>query len=243
MKPQPPAISHLIIKRLKKRELRHSKRTQLESDMEDLDIERKFEEGLHKLTGIEFPKVYSSSDTKKEWGALSFPVIFCLQLLIDVVVLEQPIVASLDSIRIAQTNEYVRAAQKFSPELMETIIEARREKIRNKTREKERERRGELTKSAIKRQQKGPPAHILAKMTPKEREMDKISRSLSEVGYVAVVKKRLGFKLKNPEIALELGEKDNQPLLDQATTLIRAENRRRDKEMREASSSAQLEDI
>ncbi|KAF8202836.1 hypothetical protein BJ912DRAFT_842468 [Pholiota molesta] len=226
MKPQPPAISHLIIKRLKKRELRHSKRTQLESDMEDLDIERKFEEGLQRLTGVEFPKIYSSPEAKIEW--------------------EQPIVASLDNIRISQTHEYARAAQKFSPELMETIIEARREKIRNKTREKERERRGELTKSAIKRQRKGPPAHILAKMTPKEREMDKISRSLSEVGYVAVVKERLGFKLKNPETALELGQKDNQPLLDQATTLIRAENRRRDKEMREAiksSSSAQPEDI
>jgi hypothetical protein len=246
MKPQPPAISHLIIKRLKKRELRHSKRTQLESDMEDLDIERKFEEGLQRLTGVEFPKIYSSPEAKIEWGAYSVPVIFCLQLLIDIVILEQPIVASLDNIRIAQTHEYARAAQKFSPELMETIIEARREKIRNKTREKERERRGELTKSAIKRQRKGPPAHILAKMTPKEREMDKISRSLSEVGYVAVVKERLGFKLKNPETALELGQKDNQPLLDQATTLIRAENRRRGKEMREAiksSSPAQPEDI
>lgn len=120
---------------------------------------------------------------------------------------------------------------------MDTIIEARREKIRNKTRERERERRGELTKSAIKRRRKGPPAHILAKMTPKEREMDKISRSLSEVGYVAVVKKRLGFKLKNPEAARELGDKDNQHILDQATKLIRAENRQRAQEIQKLNKS------
>ncbi|KAF9475999.1 hypothetical protein BDN70DRAFT_996024 [Pholiota conissans] len=214
MKPQPPAISHLIIKRLKTRERRHEKRAQLEEDLQDLDFERRFEEGLQKLTRVHFPKVFSSPEARREW--------------------EQPILDSLDEIRGRQRHEYLRAAQTFSPELMETVIEARREKIRNKTREKERERRGELTKGAILRERKGPPAHILTKMTPKQREMDKISRSLSEVGYVAVVKKRLGFKLKNPEVVveLELGKEDNRPILDEAVSLIRAENRRRQKEMK-----------
>ncbi len=120
-----------------------------------------------------------------------------------------------------------RMAQTFSPELMERIFEARREKVKNKTRERERERRGEETKSSLRRKRKGPPAHILAKMTPEQRKMDEISRSLSESGYVGLVKKRLGFKLKDPELPLELGRKKNRPLLDEATSLIRAENRRK----------------
>jgi hypothetical protein len=69
-------------------------------------------------------------------------------------------------------------------------------------------------------------------MSPERREMDKVSRSLSEVGYVALVKRRLGFKLKDPEAGLELGEKENRPLLDQATAFIRAENQRREMQQR-----------
>jgi len=114
------------------------------------------------------------------------------------------------------------------PELIKEVFEARREKIRNKTKEKERERRGEVLRSTIKRQRKGPPAHILVKMSPKHKEMDKVSRSLSEVGYVALVKRKLGFKLKDPEAGLELGEKENRPLLDQAVKFIRTENKRRE---------------
>jgi len=119
---------------------------------------------------------------------------------------------------------------KFPPELVEAVFEARREKIRNKTREKERERRGEVLRSTLKRQRRGPPAHILSMMTPEQRHMDKVARSLSEVGYVALVKRRLGFKLKDPEAGLELGEKENRPLLDEALELIRAENSKRAEE-------------
>ena len=77
--------------------------------------------------------------------------------------------------------------------------EARREKIRNKTRERERERRGEVFKAVRERQAKGPPAHVLARMSPERRRLDKVVRSLSEVGYVAMVKKKLGFRLKDDE--------------------------------------------
>jgi hypothetical protein len=139
----------------------------------------------------------------------------------------EPIKFCLDEITEREKRERERANTPFSPELVESIFEARREKIRNKTREKERERRGELTLSAIRRQRKGPPAHILAKMTPERRKMDKVARSLSEVGYVALVKKRLGRKLKDPQAGLELGEKENWPLLDRGRDIIRRENRRR----------------
>jgi len=69
-------------------------------------------------------------------------------------------------------------------------------------------------------------------MSPECREMDKIFRSLGEMGYMALVKRRVGFKLKDPESGLELGEKENQPLLDQATSFIRDENQRREMEQR-----------
>ena len=144
--------------------------------------------------------------------------------------LEQPILQSLQNITESNSLDYARASAPYRPELVAAVLEARRRKIRNKTREKDRERRGEVLKSTPKRQRKGPPAHILAQMSPERREMDKVSRSLSEVGYVALVKRRLGFKLNDPEAGFELGEKENRPLLDQATAFIRAENRRREME-------------
>ena len=141
--------------------------------------------------------------------------------------LAEPIRHCLDEIAMKERRERDRASTPFPPEMMEAILEARREKIRNKTREKERERRGELTLSAIRRERKGPPAHILATMSPERRKMDKVARSLSEVGYVALVKRRLGRKLKEPEAGLELGEKENRELLDKARDMIRKENQRR----------------
>jgi len=113
---------------------------------------------------------------------------------------------------------------------LEEIIEARRTKIRNKTRERERERRGEILKSTVRRQRKGPPAHILAKMSPKRRRMDQVARSLSEVGYVALVKRRLGMRLKDPDAGLELGEKKNRPLLTHAASILNKENKKRAEE-------------
>lgn len=147
-------------------------------------------------------------------------------------VLEQPILQSLQDITKSNSLDFARAKTPYRPELVAAVLEARRRKIRNKTLEKDRERRGEVLKSTLKRQRKGPPAHILAKMSPECREMDKVSRSLSEVGYVALVKRRLGFKLKDPEAGLELGEKENRPLLDQATAFVRAENQRKEMEQR-----------
>ena len=132
-----------------------------------------------------------------------------------------------------------RANRPFPPELLEDIIEARRTKIRNKTREKERERRGEILKSTLRRQRKGPPAHILAKMSPERRRMDKVARSLSEVGYVALVKRRLGMRLRDPDAGLELGEEKNRPLLSHAASMVNKENRRRAEEEQKLINSEQ----
>ena len=133
-----------------------------------------------------------------------------------------------------------RANRPFPPELLEQIIEARRTKIRNKTREKERERRGEVLKSTLRRQRKGPPAHILAKMSPERRRMDKVARSLSEVGYVALVKRRLGMRLKDPDAGLELGEEKNRPLLTHAANMLNKENRKRAEEEQKLINSSNI---
>ncbi|KAJ7212747.1 hypothetical protein B0H12DRAFT_1213443 [Mycena haematopus] len=74
---------------------------------------------------------------------------------------------------------------------------ARREKVANKTRERMRERRGEILRCTIERARKGPPAHVLARMTPAERRADRIIRGVGEVGYVGMVKRRMGGKLRD----------------------------------------------
>jgi len=67
-------------------------------------------------------------------------------------------------------------------------------------------------------------------MTPRQRELDKAARSLSEVGYSALAKRRLGRKLEDPDAGLELGDKANRTLLKKATRFIWKENLRRQRE-------------
>lgn len=90
-----------------------------------------------------------------------------------------------------------RARTSYSRELLDMVKEARREKIRNKTRERERERRGEILHSTIRRMNKGPPAHVLSKMSPEQRRKDRISRGSSEAGYAGRVKREAGMKLRD----------------------------------------------
>ena len=101
---------------------------------------------------------------------------------------------------------YERAAMRYPKEMLDLIREARREKVRNRTREHERVRRGFVSKAVLRRSRKGPPAHILVKMTDWERRADQISRGVSEVGYVGMIKAQLGMKLKDPNRWKELEE-------------------------------------
>lgn len=115
----------------------------------------------------------------------------------------------------------------YPPELLELTARARREKCVNKARERQRELRGEVLSITLKRRRKGPPAHVLAKMTPEERRMDKIVRSgVSEVGYVGMTKRRMGWKLRDGgtglarEDGLGLG-KEQKTRLKRLTSLVR----------------------
>lgn len=82
--------------------------------------------------------------------------------------------------------------------MLSTLLAARREKVRNKTSERERERRGEVLQSTLRRRRKGPPAHVLDRMSEEERKRDKVLRGVSEVGYVGMLKSKAGRKMRDP---------------------------------------------
>lgn len=118
----------------------------------------------------------------------------------------------------------------FPVKLIEQLKDAKRDKVVNKSREKMRERRGEILRSTLIRRRSLPPAHVLSTMTPSQKKLYKIARgSLSEVGYVGAVKRKLGWKLKDPGLGekLEAGEVGERERLDEMERSIRRENARR----------------
>ena len=140
-----------------------------------------------------------------------------------------PIEGWLAEIQESYARELERAQKPFPQEMLDQIILARTEKIANKTRERQRERRGEVLKRTIERKNQGPPAHVLAKMTREERRLDWISRGVSEVGYVGHVKRKLGFKLKEPDAwKREEGRESERGRMDQVSKEIAVENERRE---------------
>lgn len=95
------------------------------------------------------------------------------------------------------------AKMKFSPELIRTVKQARRDKIANKTQEKERERRGEILNKTRKRMSQGLPAHLIATRGPRGVSLDKTIKQPSEGGYAGMIKRRAGMRLKNDSQARE----------------------------------------
>ncbi|TFK52819.1 hypothetical protein OE88DRAFT_1656428 [Heliocybe sulcata] len=137
-----------------------------------------------------------------------------------------------------------REASPYPPELVEMVRNARREKIANKTRERERERRGEVLACTVRRMRKGPPAHVAIKMTEEQKRLDKASRSPSEVGYVAIAKRKLGHKLRNPEAwKVEIGRDEDQERFHEEVLRIEKENERRARAEAEASDIPSADEI
>jgi hypothetical protein len=88
----------------------------------------------------------------------------------------------------------------YTPEVLARIKQARQEQIANETREVERERRGEVLRRTIRPRNKGLPAHVLTCMSREDKNLDRVAKSsVSEVGYVGMVKRRLGLRLRGPE--------------------------------------------
>ncbi|GJE88826.1 LYR motif-containing protein [Phanerochaete sordida] len=142
---------------------------------------------------------------------------------------KEPIQTVLRQLMESYAREGKRAQRPFPPEMLEQIKAARTAKIENKTRERQRERRGEVLQRTLNRANKGPPPHVIALMSPRRRYYDKVARSsITEVGYVGKIKKKLGFKLKNPDpFAAEDGKAEDQAKLDALEKQLREENTRR----------------
>ncbi|OSD07444.1 hypothetical protein PYCCODRAFT_1382214 [Trametes coccinea BRFM310] len=207
--PQPLHITGMIVARRKARARRAALQETLKEYMKLIGIERDVERRLlqkARRDGEAFEAVYADGS-----GGWSQPI------------LEQ-------SRRLARSFELERqrAATPYPPELLEQIKAARREKVANKTRERERERRGEMTNRLLRQMRQSPPAHRLAKMSERRRRMDAIARGASEVGYVAKVKRALGFKLRDPDAwKAEAGRPENKEMLDRMAQEIEKENARR----------------
>jgi hypothetical protein len=140
----------------------------------------------------------------------------------------QPLREKLQIIKKANEKDYDRLYSDYSPSLLLWGIRARRQKIRYKTRQYECERVGEVFPSTLARMRQGPPAHVLAKMTREERRSDKIVRSPSEVGYAAMVKMKMGRKLKDGETwRMEDGWEEEWERLERFEVEVREENARR----------------
>jgi len=140
----------------------------------------------------------------------------------------QPLRDKLQIIQKANERDYGRLYSDYPPSLLLGGIRARRQKVRYKTRQYARERVGEVFPSTLARMRQGPPAHVLAKMTPEERRADKIVRSPSEVGYTATVKMKMGRKLKDGETwKMEDGREEEWERLERLEGEVREENMRR----------------
>jgi len=76
----------------------------------------------------------------------------------------------------------------FPLKMLTAIKQAYQYKILNKTCELDWERQGEILCHTICQQNQSPPAYILVKMTQEEKRIDKLARSISEVGSVMMAK-------------------------------------------------------
>ncbi|KAI0754714.1 hypothetical protein C8Q80DRAFT_1093371 [Daedaleopsis nitida] len=209
LSPQPLHITGMITARRAARERRMAKHDILQDQMRLLNSEMQFERDLANAAtqeGQTVERVFT--DDAVAWRA--------------------PIKDVMDGISDSFDRERARLQQPYPPEMLEAIKEARREKVRNQTRERMRWRRGEVTNRLLKRMRQGPPAHVLALMTDKQRRMDRIARGAGEAGYVAQVKRRLGHKMRDPDAwKTEFGQPENRGVLERMEADIDAENQRR----------------
>ncbi|CAL1712700.1 unnamed protein product [Somion occarium] len=208
LKPQPIHVTGMIVWRKKARMRRFSLRELLWDWRDDLQRENKFELML--------------AEEVKNRGEKGFERVFGHQDWMG------HIQERLDTIQKYFVDDDKRRKLPYPPTMLEQIKQARREKNVNKLREYTRERRGEVLKRTIRRARRGPPAHVLCLMSEEEKRLDRISRSTSEVGYVAQAKMKLGWKMKDPERwKLEGGKEENLEWVRRLETKVREANERK----------------
>ena len=226
MKPQPHHITGMIVYRRKAREARQRRQKDYLETIRDLHLEHQFEKGVYALSGVGFganrDSVFGGPKDLEEWRMFT---LFFFEWFTDRPLTVAPYKEALNKMNASFILENTRAMTPFPPEMVEAIIQARRDKILNKTHERTRERRGEITPKTLERLRKRPTTHASRVMSPIRRHLDVVSRSPGEVGYVGMVKQKLGFKLRNADVAkrLEEGEAGNRDVMDEAVELVRLE--------------------
>lgn len=135
-----------------------------------------------------------------------------------------PYAQELDAIQAAYERGHQRAQTPFPKSLIYQLKQARRERILNKTKERLRELRGEQIPSLLKKLRQGPPAWVLKNMSSRQRYLDKVARSPSEVGMVARAKRELGRGMKNPTAYLVEDSLEKKEELDVVAREIRRGN-------------------
>ncbi|KAG6380117.1 hypothetical protein JVT61DRAFT_8204 [Boletus reticuloceps] len=208
--PQPVSISCMINKRRLRRERRYGQSLELMEWIKDLQMESAFEKQLRR-SGARIDRVFS--DDLGAWPATNAV---------------QPLRDKLRIIQKANAKDYDRLYSDYSPKLLLSGVRARHQKTQYRARRHVRERAGEVFPSTLARIRQGPPAHVLAKMTPEERRSDKIVRSPSEAGYTASVKMKMRRKLKDGETwRMEDGREEEWVKFERLEEEVREVNMRR----------------
>jgi len=207
LKPQPDHISGMIHKRRVARARRVERQRALLSQMQDLQVEAKFEGNLA-ANGEQFERCFSGPHLPA-WRA--------------------PLESCLEQFDAAFGRDAARASRPTPLHLLYQLKAARREKIANKTRERERQMRGEVILATRRRSCLGFPAHVLVRWSPEARKANLLARrSIGEVGYVGQVKRALGYRIPPEDAQVDDATRQR---LDHLTGKIRRSNQsRRDRE-------------
>ncbi|KAI9509477.1 hypothetical protein F5148DRAFT_1282977 [Russula earlei] len=208
LKPQPDHISGMIHKRRITRSRRIERQRALFSQIEDLQVETKFETNLA-ANGERF-KPYFSQLYLPEWRA--------------------PVESCLEELQAAFERDAARATRSTPPSLLRQLKAARCEKIANKTRERERQMRGEVLSVTRYRSRLGFPAHVLALWSPKVRKANLVARcSAGKVGYVGQVKRALGYRISPEDDGVDNAKRKRLDSL--AESVQKSNQSRRDREV------------
>jgi hypothetical protein len=87
-----------------------------------------------------------------------------------------------------------------------------------------------MTRKWLQRRRSKPPSLMRYRMTEKEKMTWWVSKSVSEVGYIGMLKRKLGIKLKNPDAwKREHGLPHMKKKTDSDLAVVEMGNKRREK--------------
>ena len=210
MKSQPLHISGMIVSRKRARRWRIQKQAVVHENLLDLINEARFEEKLAdeaKRFGQSFAPTFAAA-RETEWTQL---------------ILEQKaaIVAQFE-----RENERLHIPVPLK--MLQQLKAARKERKENLYRAAVRERRGEMTAWARDRRKLGYPAPVMNRWSPeKRRRMLIVRRSVSQVGYVGMLKRQMGWKIRPLE---DQYSPEEYARLKKSELAIRRENIKRRRE-------------